>query len=352
MSNQRTALPYRVTLGLALALLAGCRAPAREPGAMPGAHPNHPHWRSPAELPVEEVPPELKVAFIGDQGLGRDARAVLEMIAAEGAQAVLHQGDFDYDDDPAAWEEQLDEALGRDFPYFVSPGNHDVEAWDGADGYQARIAARYERLGIPWRGDAGELCAIRWRGLLLLFTSPGVFDDDEDGEVAAAFIRDELARDQASRWRICSWHKNQHRMQTGNKKDETGWGPYEASRRGGAIVATGHEHAYSRSHLLASCEEQVVASADSPLQLAIDDPATPADEGRTFVFVSGIAGKSIRDQRRGGDWWAAVSTRDKGAQPGALFGVFNHQGDPGLARFYFKEVGGRIVDEFLVRAPR
>lgn len=345
-------MPNRVTLLVSLALLLGCRTqPEREPGAMPGPNPNHPFWRSTVELPLEETPPELKVAFIGDQGLGRDSVAVLRLIKEEGAAAVLHQGDFDYAHDPAAWDAQIDSVLGKDFPYFSSVGNHDVQEWHGSDGYQARIAARYDRIGVPWRGDAGAHCAIRWKGLLLLFASPGVFEDTDD-DVEAAFLRDELARDQAARWRICAWHKNQNEMQTGNKPDETGWGVYEESRKGGAIVATGHEHAYSRSHLLASCEDQVVASKESPLQLAIDDPATPADEGRTFVFVSGIAGRSIRDQRRGGPWWAAISTRDKKADHGALFGVFNHQGDPRLARFYFKEVGGRIVDEFLVRAPR
>ena len=44
--------------------------------------------------------PELRVAFIGDQGLGPNAIAVLELIKDEGAQMVLHQGDFDYKDAP------------------------------------------------------------------------------------------------------------------------------------------------------------------------------------------------------------------------------------------------------------
>ena len=39
--------------------------------------------------------PELRVAFIGDQGLGPNAIAVLELIKDEGARMVLHQGDFD-----------------------------------------------------------------------------------------------------------------------------------------------------------------------------------------------------------------------------------------------------------------
>jgi hypothetical protein len=104
---------------------------------------------------IEGPPPGYKVAFIGDQGLGPLSEAVLQLIADEGADAVLHVGDLDYDDDPAAWEAQIDAILGPDFPYFTSVGNHDTAEWYVAGGYQERIAARMDRLGIPWEGDLG-----------------------------------------------------------------------------------------------------------------------------------------------------------------------------------------------------
>ena len=336
-------MTLRAALAPLLVLLCACAAPRQVPLT------DQRWWRETAELPQAPLPPGLKVAFLGDQSLRPEARAVLELIAAEGADAVLHQGDFDYKDDPAAWEEQIDAVLGRDFPYFASVGNHDEDAFYGPDGYQERIARRLERLGIPWRGEPGVHCAVRWNGLLLLFAAPGVLG--LEGELEAAFLRDELTRDR-SPWRICSWHKNQHAMQTGGKRDETGWEVYEEARRGGAVIVTGHEHAYSRSHLLASCERQEVATAEGgPLALQRDDPATPDDEGRTFVVVSGLGGHSVRQQQTGGPWWACVATKDKGARPGALFAEFHHQGDPRLARFYFKDVEGRVVDEFVVRAP-
>ena len=37
-----------------------------------------------------------KVAFIADQGISNDAKAVLELIQREGADLVIHQGDFGY----------------------------------------------------------------------------------------------------------------------------------------------------------------------------------------------------------------------------------------------------------------
>jgi len=39
---------------------------------------------------------DFRVAIVGDQGLGPNAIAVLNLIKDEGAQMVLHQGDFDY----------------------------------------------------------------------------------------------------------------------------------------------------------------------------------------------------------------------------------------------------------------
>jgi hypothetical protein len=294
-----------------------------------------------------ETPVNFTIAFIGDQGLGADARAVLALIESERADAVLHQGDFDYDDDPAAWEAQIDAVLGPDFPYFASAGNHDDTAFDTLDGYQDRLEARMHRLGIPWSGDLGVQSTLHYQGIFVVLTAPDVFGAGDGWH--DLFIRDALAADD-SIWSISSWHKNMADMQVGGKSNETGWGVYEESRRGGAIIATAHEHSYSRTHLMASFPDQVVASTDEPLVLSADAPATSADEGRSFAFVSGLGGASIRDQERDGAWWASIYTSNQGARPGALFGVFNYEGNPRLAFFYFMDIDGNIVDEFIVES--
>jgi hypothetical protein len=293
-----------------------------------------------------ETPADFTIAFIGDQGLGSDARAVLELIRAEGTDAVLHQGDFDYGDDPAAWDAQINATLGADFPYFASVGNHDDDVFYGAGGYQDFLEARMIRLGIPWDGDLGVQSSLEYEGIFLALVAPGVMSGDRPHD---AYLRDEFAANE-SIWKIASWHKNMRLMQVGGKGDETGWGVYEESRKAGAIVATGHEHSYSRTHLLSSIENQTVASTEDPLVLSADDLATPEDEGRTFVFVSGLGGRSIRDQELDGEWWASIYTSDQDANHGALFGVFNYQGDPRRAYFYFKDIDGKVVDEFFVES--
>ncbi|HJR08111.1 MAG TPA: metallophosphoesterase [Pyrinomonadaceae bacterium] len=290
-------------------------------------------------------PANFKVAFMGDQSLGANPVAVLNLIKAEGAQAVLHSGDFDYADNPAAWEAQINGVLGADFPYFATIGNHDMAAWRGAGGYQQYLTNRFNRLGVTWEGDLGVQSSFHYKGIFFVLTAPGLAGFDSGA--SDLYIRDRLAADR-SLWSISSWHTNMRLMQVGGKLDETGWGVYEESRKGGAIIATAHEHSYSRTHLLSSMSNQTVASASNTLTLT---------KGRSFAFVSGLGGHSVRPQLLSGDWWASISAStclsgdpvcQPDGKPGALFGIFNVDGRPDKAFFYFKDINGRIVDSFTV----
>lgn len=289
------------------------------------------------EQPSENQPavPSYKVAFIGDQGLGEGAIALLQLIKNEGATLVLHQGDFDYDDNPGAWDDQINQVLGRDFPYLASIGNHDVLAWNG---YQAKLQERVNRIKeVSCAGDLGVKSVCTYQDLYIILSGVGTMGDNH-----AAYITEQLNAS-PSRWRICSWHKNQELMQVGGKSDETGWETYEACRQGGAIIATAHEHSYSRTHLMDDIDNPSVASTDNLLQIS---------QGTTFVFVSGLGGESIRtqvDSLANNPWWAAVYTENQGADYGALFCTFNDGGDPNRASCYFKDIQGRIVDTFSLK---
>lgn len=289
-----------------------------------------------------ETPPNFTIAFFGDQGLRERSESVLALVEAEGAHAVVHLGDFDYKDNPAGWDEQINKVLGPDFPYFACVGNHDDELFYTEGGYQQFIEARMRRNNISWEGDLGVKSAFHYKGIFFVLTAPGIFGSGHD-----VYIREQLARDN-SIWRISAWHKNQQLMQVGDKEDETGWGVYEESRKGGAIVATGHEHSYCRSHLLSSMAHQIIASTSDTLALGRDLAATDDDEGKSFAFVSGLGGFEIRDQILSGDWWASIYTKNQDGKAGALFGVFNYNGNPNLARFYFKNIENMVVDSFMV----
>jgi 3',5'-cyclic AMP phosphodiesterase CpdA len=278
--------------------------------------------------------PEITVAFIGDQGSGSSADAVLQLIKNQGADMVIHGGDFDYSSNPTAWDKKITTILGADFPYFASIGNHDTDAWSGTNGYRAKLQARLNRIpDAQCSGDLGVKSTCTYKGLFFILSGVGT-----TGSGHEAYLADQLAQTDAI-WRICSWHKNQRLMQVGGKSDEVGWSAYEACREGGAIIATAHEHSYARTHLLDHVGTQHVASTANTLQL---------EEGKTFVFHSGLGGSSIRDQELDGPWWASIYTSTQGANYGALFCTFNANGVANRASCYFMDIDGVIPDQFEV----
>jgi len=205
------------------------------------------------------------------------------------------------------------------------------------------MEARLNRLRITWDGDLGVRSSLKYNGIFFVLTAPGTLDESD----YFTYIGDRLAEDN-SIWSISSWHKNMRLMQVGEKSNDTGWEVYEESRKSGAIIATAHEHSYSRTHLLSSCENQIITSTSDTLILTKDLPDTAEDEGKSFVFVSGLAGNEISNQELSGDWWASIYTSDQDAKHGALFGTFNLDGVPNLAKFYFKDIDGVIPDSFVV----
>jgi hypothetical protein len=99
-------------------------------------------------------------------------------------------------------------------------------------------------------------------------------------------------------------------------------------------------------------EQRVDPSCGDARRLCVRPGAVP-------VFVSGLGGKSIRDQERclpatypygcNGEW-AFAYTSNQGAKYGALFIVFHAGGDPHKARGYFKNIEGQVVDSFEMQA--
>jgi len=287
---------------------------------------------------VQATAATVKVAFVADQGIDANAQAVLSMIAAEGTDLLLLQGDFGYLDDAAdQWEQNLVGALGADFPVLSVVGNHENDEWAS---YKQSIRDRVSLVeALTCSGRVGIKAFCQFGPIDIVQVSPGIreiegIDPDDD---YAGFITESFAAS-SGRWRICSWHKNQRDMQTGRKDDETGWAVYEACREAGALVITGHEHAYSRTHLLSDFENQVVVHKDKDMLL---------QSGQSIAVVSGLGGWQIREQVRDAEWWAAIYTKTQGAAYGALFCEFAES----TANCYFKAIDGSVPDQFNLRLP-
>ncbi|WP_437907328.1 DNRLRE domain-containing protein [Sorangium sp. So ce327] len=306
--------------------------------------------------------PDLLIAFIGDQGANGNSDAVLNLIKDEGAAATIHNGDFDYANNPTAWDNRINSILGANYPYFAIIGNHDAAAWGGASGYASKIQARHAAVpSMNCTGELGVKSTCNFRGLHIIQSCVGTSELRSTCAANAAdqvdFIRDALAAD-SSIWSICNWHKNQNDMQVGTKGNEVGWSAYQECMNAGAIVSTGHEHSYSRTLTLTDVGNAATGHGKTGAYDLVE-----LGPSRNFVFVSGLAGVGIRDYAAASHdddtWWASYYAGNKWkknnvvmsgtAAYGALFIRFHVGGDPKRATAYFKDVNGRLADEFTIQ---
>ena len=303
----------------------------------------------------------LKVAFIADSGIGKDFRKVLKLIRNQEADMVLHQGDLGYSGSSTkGFMSAVNDVLGSDFPYFASRGNHDTD-WERS--YQPILMQRAKDVGAVCTGDYGQNSTCRYQGLFFILSAGG-----ETGSKSknTQYIREQIAADN-SVWRICSWHRNQRTMQIESKRNEIGWGPYEACREGGAIIATGHGHSYARTRTLIGMKDLIVdpdcdTLAGDELCVTRKDDANDKP-GSTFVFISGLGGKTRRPQLRCAPTtfpygqgrgckgiWASIYSAKQNALFGALFLTFNIDGNPYKAKGEFINVRGDVIDTFTIKA--
>ncbi|WP_181234014.1 metallophosphoesterase [Enhygromyxa salina] len=309
----------------------------------------------PADGPTA-TPEGLRVAFIGDQGDSSDTLEVLDLVKEEGADFLVIAGDFDYDDSPSTWDNNNVDRLGADYPIFAVIGNHDSSKWSGNSGYQAKLIERMQNAiddGATCEGEPGRNSACTYKGLFMAMSGVGVKDDK--GE-SADYLREQLAANDAI-WSVCVWHRNMTDMQTGSKSNDTGWGVYQACQDEAGIIITGHEHSYARTLTLTEVGNEEAAHG------ATDDPGLMlVGQGSTFVTVTGVGGRGLRDFDEGkhddDTWWASIYTSNVYVKNeenmgdftpesgGVLFIDFNVDGDPYKAHGYFKTIAGEIVDEY------
>lgn len=312
-----------------------------------------------AEAPLPEDsgqnPPgmsALKLAFFGDQGIGADARAVLQLVVDEGAAALIQLGDFAYNDgSPRAWEAQLSSVLGENFPVFAVVGNHDTARWTGGSGFQALLQARLERVPeAQCQGDYGVNASCTFRGVSFVLSGVGTLGSDHEAYLDAVLSQN------ITPFRLCLWHKNQHDMQVGAKTDEVGWDAYRVCAEHGVPIITAHEHSYARTLALEAIGDSErthgVVGAPDKLELM---------PGRTAVAVAGLGGQSRRQRtpdHSSDSWWASIYAGNFQMQNGvvqgtaasilygALFLEIGVDGDPYAAHGYFKTTDGEVHDDF------
>jgi hypothetical protein len=130
-------------------------------------------------------------------------------------------------------------------------------------------------------------------------------------------------------------------MQVGSKNIEVGLPLYDICRKHGAMIHTGHEHSYSRTHIMTSF-----------VDLTFDNTSASnitLKQDQTIAWVSGIAGVGLRPFVGGlqnNPWWASRWATDNGVNYGALICRFNYNGDLRKAYCEMKDISNRIMDSF------
>jgi len=305
-------------------------------------------------IPIEALitPVNMTIAYFGDSGASEDTLAVYQLVLDEGAEAIVHLGDFDYCDDSTLFGKQIDAAFGEDFPFIPVIGNHDLHVWGD---YQDVLGARWENKTSMLQ-CSGTLFVNYWciyRGLFIAFSSVGTkcgngYSDYgwHESELKRMLELSHNLTEPLEPWVTCAWHKNQKNLQVGSQGDETGYEMYNLCREEGALIVTGHSHTYARSYALGDMETQTV----------VDECETPYGDACLYdlysdaaiVSVTALGGQNTdnlnEDLAKMPHW--AQTYSDNG---GVLFCKYNYNAIPDLAYCYFKSVDGTVHDEFYYR---
>ncbi|OMJ19707.1 hypothetical protein AYI69_g6519 [Smittium culicis] len=299
-------------------------------------------WRKPGK-----VPENLKVAIYGDLGVKKKSKKVLKMLRDWGVQGLILTGDYDYIDKPKKLMRMFDSILDENVPIFATIGNHDILDWSTKNGYMRYFINRLKRIGVSRNciGEFGVNAICGWNGLNIVLSGVGT-----RGYAHTDFVEDTLSLSKSS-WKICAWHKCQRMMQIGKKKNQTGYDIYDMCRKFGAIVATSHVHAYSRSKLMTNYKKQQYLNQTDVLNIHV----------KTSVnIVSGMGGYSIDksiDGLRENPWWAATVSRQDESGPGAVLCTFHIDGNPEKAFCEFRDISGKVWDSWtmyshIIKEPR
>ena len=281
----------------------------------------------------------VKVALFGDQGLSKGSRKVLKMVRDDfGADFVIHVGDFDYQDSPEKFGKQFRNVFGKKYPYFATVGNHDLPQWKN----YSRLLVEQLKNGDNdkyCKGEYGVNMVCDYKGVVFVLSGVGTMGADHAKFIDKAFSHN------PGKWKICAWHKNQHAYQLGTKPDETGYEVYEICRKHGAIIITGHEHSFSRTHIMTDYAKKVV-DLDQANEV---DGILKIGYGKSLAIVAGVAGYGIRTwdpKAKANDWWAATAAANNALNYGAMLCTFYVNGRADQAHCYFQDIDGKIWDNF------
>lgn len=288
--------------------------------------------------------PPVKIAFLGDQEMRSESRAVLKALREEGMQLLVIVGDFDYHDDPDGYTKMLAQELTQfNIPYIATVGNHDLKKWpDYSKKFQEQLARFPE---VKCEGEFGIESVCTYKGVAIILSGIGTYGANghsNEGYVTA--LQSRLAAQKDTVWKICSWHAAHSTMQLGEKADDVPIAAYDLCREQGAMIIAAHEHTYHRTRTLKSMANQQVDPEFPDAQNLMVRP------GSSFVTVTGLGGHSMRRQARClpdtfpygcNNVWGSVFTTNQNSAYGGYIVEFRAGGDLRKAEAHFRSISSK-----------
>ena len=262
------------------------------------------------ESRAKRLDEKVKIGFIADSGVGDNARSVLRVLKENNVDAIVHSGDLDYRDSSSEMETNINTIFPSDFPYFYTIGNHDVDAWLR---YQRRNRDRLQDVSsrdLYCQGNLGVKASCWFKGVQIVSTGAGTLCDNHK-----EYLEDTLSESN-SKWKICSIHKVHKDFQLGSKTSEIGYEIYQACIDGGALIITGHDHVYGRTHIIKDAEDKEIIKQEPHI----------IKRGQSMIWVNGLGGYSRfseKNDNQDNSWWDSAFTRTTGSQYGALICTFD-----------------------------
>lgn len=316
--------------------------------------------------------PEVKVALLGDTGVGTGFGSVLSLVASEKADVVMINGDFGYGSAPASWKKKLEASIDINaFPIIGALGNHDVSQ---ASQYVTIFAGlRTNQNGLETACTGGKKVA-QGQDIILVdevctFGNVSIIASGIGQVLNKTYLEDRLAGKLKSisddQWKLVGYHYTLTEMNPGLKSSSATYRFFDLIRQAGAIGAQAHTHS-----AMASCPISSVFAKGAPVRchsaFDFDLEDRFVGPGVGMYVDSSLGGVDVRPRGRcktvgekGCGHMVDLITQDGYTRVdgfkktnfnrfGAMFMIFNYGGDPSRALVYYKSVDGQEIFRFFI----
>jgi len=325
----------------------------------------------PANLKTNEN--EVIVALLGDTGAGSAFASVLKLVANEGADVVMINGDFGYSSSTATWKKRLVDSLDIEKHLVIgSLGNHDTSE-------KTQYISAFESFRTPTNGLKGNCTGkpsiATGQDIILVdevctFGNVSLIPSGIGQVLTKSYLEDRLENKLSTapkdNWKLVGYHFTLASMNPGIKVTESSAKFFDLIRQYGAIGAQAHTHSAMASCPISSTFSSGLTAPKCHADFGEDLEDRFIAPGTSIYLDSSISGMGTRSRKRckspnSSDCKHMVDlissegyTRTDGTKltnlpdAGAMFIVFNEGGDPNKAFVYFKTTDGKTVFKFSI----